>query len=454
MTEAVKVEARVREHLVSLGLDDGPVDLVVALSGGCDSVTLLHILRFPLARPGLRLIAAHLDHAMRPVSADDAHWVRGLCAAWGVRLYEERLPGPPASEAGARDARYEFLRRCAAAEGGALIATAHHADDQAETVLFRALRGSGLTGLGGIRPLSDGIVRPLLPLWREDVLAYAAAHRLAWRIDATNATAGPVRNRIRHRVLPLVEQEVAPGARGNLVSLAHLAREADDALERITRAAADELVTWDGGTPLLARDRLHLYDPAIRGRLLRGLLRPYGIVLDLPGTRRTLQFITDARSGRRMPLSRTLRVEIEFDRARFVDSGVPPEPDLEDVIGSPGVPTAGRIRVGGAGFGVEHGVGIGGGYPEAWEFRAALSDLAFPLVLRGWRPGDRLVRDGRARNLKKVFLEWRVPRSRRGRLPLLVDAKGEVLWVAGLKGRFPRSIPATGEEFVVRILHD
>lgn len=454
MTNAAYVEARVSEHLVTLGLDSGPLDLVVALSGGCDSVALLHLLRFRLARPGLRLVAAHLDHAMRPESADDARWVRGLCAAWGVHLHEERLARAPRSEAEARHARYDFLRRCAAGEGSALIATAHHADDQAETVLFRALRGTGLTGLGGIRPLADGIVRPLLPLWREEVLAYADAHRLTWRIDATNATVGPVRNRIRHRVLPLLEQEVAPGTRASLVSLADLAREADDALERITRAAAEELVSWSGGVPALARDRLHLYDPAIRARLLRGILRPFGIVLDRPGTRRALQFITDAHSGRRMPLSRTLRIEIEFDRARFVDSAAAHAPDLEWEIGSPGDAAVGRIRVGGSALAVEYGVGVVSGGDEAWEFRAPPSELAFPLMLRGWRPGDRLVRGGRARSLKKVFLEWRVPRSRRARLPLLVDARGEVLWVAGLKGRFPRSVPATGEEFVVRILHD
>lgn len=452
MTDPLRLEDAVREHLAALSGEAGPVRLLVALSGGCDSVTLLYLLRFPLRRPGLRLEAAHVDHAMRPASAADAAWVRGLCAAWGVPLHETRLSAAPTSEASAREARYEFLRRRAASLD-AWIATAHHADDQAETVLFRAVRGTGLRGLGGIRARAGGVVRPLLPFWRDDIQRYARARGLAWRTDETNAIAGPARNRLRHRVLPLIEEEISGAARRNLVSLAGLAREAEAALERIAAGAARDLITWEDGVPSVARDRLHLYDPAIRVRVLRRLLRRYGIVLDRAGTRRALQFITDARSGRQMPLSSALRIEIEFDRARLVDRSGQADPDIEWTIAGAEEAGEGRFRIGGVEFGVRHGRGLGAG-DDAWTFRYDASALAFPLRLRGRRPGDRLRDGGRVRSLKKLLLERRVPRARRARLPLLVDAKGEVIWVAGLEPRLPPSVPATGEEFVLRVLHD
>src|SRR5690606_16771359 len=119
----------------------------------------------------------------RDGSAGDALWARGLCAAWEVPLDVERLASTPRGEAEARAARYEFLRRVAEARGADLVATAHHADDQAETVLFRAVRGTGLKGLAGIAPLGNGLVRPLLPLWRRDIERYARERGLAWRTD-------------------------------------------------------------------------------------------------------------------------------------------------------------------------------------------------------------------------------------------------------------------------------
>ncbi|HEX6037412.1 tRNA lysidine(34) synthetase TilS, partial [Longimicrobium sp.] len=143
---------RVRRSLDGLGVRGTDAHVLVAVSGGCDSVALLHLLRFAADDAGLRVSAAHFDHAMRPGSEGDAAWVCGLCRAWGVPLMDARADIPPRTEAEARDARYAFLRRAQEACGAAFLATAHHADDQAETVLFRVLRGTGLGGLAGIPP--------------------------------------------------------------------------------------------------------------------------------------------------------------------------------------------------------------------------------------------------------------------------------------------------------------
>jgi tRNA(Ile)-lysidine synthase len=451
------LEARVRRHLLALGLGDRPVRLLVALSGGCDSVVLLHLLRFRLPALQAEVVAAHLDHGMRVASGEDADWVRGLCAAWDVPLSVERLVEAPRGEADARSARYAFLRRCAEEQGAELIATAHHADDQAETVLFRAVRGTGLKGLAGIAPLGGGLLRPLLACWRRDIEEYAAARRLRWRTDATNASLDPARNRLRHEVLPIIEKGVAPGARRSLVSLASLASEAEAALERIAADAEAKLVRWEDGAPSLARDRLRVYDSAIASRVLRNLLRHFGVVLGRTGTRRALQFITDAHSGRQMPLPGGIRIEIEFDRAHFRATSSPP-PDRPLSIEGPGDSGEAAIRLGGADYRVRYGRaardGRHGGEDEAWIFGGNADTLAFPLLVRAWRDGDRMRTQRGRRSLKRLFLDERVPRERRRRLPLLADATGEVLWVAELEAGMKLGGRTGDESFTVKLWHD
>lgn len=450
------VERRVREHLAALGFGEEPARVVVALSGGLDSVVLLHLLRFRLPDLRLELVAAHLDHAMRPDSAADASWVRGLCRAWQVPLHSARLAQAPRGEEEARRARYGFLRRVAVETGAEWIATAHHADDQAETVLFRALRGTGLKGLAGIRAVGDGLVRPLLPLWREEIEGYARGRRLRWRTDASNEGLDPVRNRLRHTVLPLLERTISPSARRSLVSLAAIAAESEAALERLAAAAEADLVRWQQGAPSLARDRLRIYDSAVTSRVLRKLLRHFGVVLSRTGTRRVIQFITDAPSGRRLPLSGNLQVEIEFDQAVFRRVDGSPAPGRPVEIPRAGESGEAALQVGGSAYTVRYGSYVDG-WPEedeGWVFRAPAAELAFPLRMRGWQDGDRVRLGGRRRSLKRVFLEQRVPRERRRRLPLLVDATGEVVWVAGLTLKADAGGEGGGDSFILRVVHD
>ncbi|HWK89351.1 MAG TPA: tRNA lysidine(34) synthetase TilS, partial [Longimicrobium sp.] len=205
MTQRLTFVARFRRNLEALGLTGQGAHVLVAVSGGCDSVALLHLLRFAAGDGGPRVTAVHFDHAMRPGSEGDARWVAGLCGAWGVPLVAARAEAAPRTEAEAREARYAFLLRAKAEAGATHLATAHHADDQAETVLFRVLRGTGIAGLAGI-PAADerGVVRPLLPFWRAEIRRYARAHGLRWRTDPTNRLLDLARNRIRHDLLPLL----------------------------------------------------------------------------------------------------------------------------------------------------------------------------------------------------------------------------------------------------------
>lgn len=423
------LEERFREELEALGIAPG-ARVLVALSGGSDSVVLLHLLRFH-AGMDLVLHAAHLDHAMRPSSQADARWVEGLCRAWGVPLVRERAEPAPRGEEAARRVRYDFLRRAARLAGAAHVATAHHADDQAETVLFRLLRGTGTAGAAGIPPRSEsGVVRPLLPFWRAELRRYARSRGLRWREDPTNRALGPARNRIRHHLLPLIERTVAPGARRSLVRLAETAREDEAAWSALLGPAERRLVRREGGALLLARDALGGYDWAVASRILRNSLRHFGIVLDRTGTRLALQFISRASSGREMHLPGGVRMAAEFGTVRIERTGETP-PDEPLAIPADEPEGEGRARIGGRAL----RVAWGSAEPARGTVRLALARDAvrFPLALRGWWPGDRIRTPGGTRKLKKLFGERRVPRAERARTPVLVDADGTVLWVAGVE---------------------
>ena len=208
--------------------------VLVALSGGLDSLVLLHLLRFEEGLPEMRLLAAHFDHRMCSSSGLDAEWVRGLCRAWAVPLHLGRAASIPTSEEEAREARYEFLLGSKDQGDASWLLTAHHADDQAETVLFRVFRGTGLSGLAGIpRRRPPGIFRPLLPFSRETLEGYASFHGIQPRLDPSNEDVSIPRNFLRHRVIPQVEGAVAGGARSSLQRLARLARENEEAWDSL-----------------------------------------------------------------------------------------------------------------------------------------------------------------------------------------------------------------------------
>ena len=446
---------RVRRSLDGLGVRGTDAHVLVAVSGGCDSVSLLHLLRFAAEDAGLRITAAHFDHAMRPGSERDAAWVRGLCRAWGVDLAEARAETPPRTEAQARDARYAFLRRAQAERGATHLATAHHADDQAETVLFRVLRGTGLPGLAGIPPVAEGgLVRPMLPFRRAEIRRYARESGLCWLTDPSNALVDAARNRIRLKLLPYAERHLAPGARVSLARLAELAREDEAAWAAALAPLAAEAARWEDGALVLVRERFTAYDWALGARVLRALLRRMGAAPDRTGTRLALQFISRAPSGRSLALPGGVRITTEFGTARV--ERVPPEPaqaapDEPLVIGA--AEGRGRFRIGGVQGQARWTCGPAKDEGAEGErtVRIALDRAALPLTLRGWIPGDRIrVRAG-TRRLKKVLGEARVPLRARHALPVLAGADGAVLWVPGV-ALAEGSAPRPGERAITLVL--
>ena len=286
--------------------------LVVGLSGGADSVALTDALAALRRRRGLRLVAAHLDHGLRPGSADDAEFCAALCRRLDVpfRRGEADVRARAARERGgleqaARRERYSFLRRVRDDEKATAIAVAHTRDDQAETLLLRLLRGAGATGLAGMRPRNGDLLRPLLAVSREEVLAHLRERGLGWREDPSNADPAHRRNRVRHELLPYLEERFNPAIRAALArtaglladEAAHVRQEADEHLAIAARQEGDALV--------LARAPLAAAPPAVARAVLRqALLRTGGLAqVGALHVERVLELArAKAPSGRRLPL--------------------------------------------------------------------------------------------------------------------------------------------------------
>jgi len=407
----------------------------------------LFLLRFVC---GARVLAAHLDHGMRANSGADAQWVAGLCRAWAIPLVTARCREAPHGEDAARRERYAFLHSAARVVQADRVVLGHHADDQAETVLFRVLRGTGVPGLAGMAPLGPGLLaRPLLPFWRRDVACYARARQLRWRNDASNRELGYARNRIRLDLIPRIERTIAPAARAGLVRLAELARENEILVKQAVGGVTSEAIRTDGEAVILSR-AVFRQNPVLAPLLLRHALRNFGPAPGRVGTRMAVSFITDSPSGREFLLPGGVSLLAEFDEVRIRRSGVAAAPDRPLCLD--GTAGTGMARIGGR------------EYRVAWEIGTWLGDapdrvglhpkqLCMPLLVRGPAPGDRVRLSGGSRPLKKLWGDRRVPRSRRAATPVLADAVGRTLWVAGV-ARTVEFQPQHGEDALLIHISD
>jgi tRNA(Ile)-lysidine synthase len=261
--------------------------LLAAVSGGGDSIALLHALR---ATP-YRIFVGHVDHGLRAGSARDARFVSKCAAQWELPCHvmkaavlKRRLKTGESIEEAARVERYKKLEQLAKRLRCEAIITAHTADDQAETVLMNFLRGAGPSGLSGIPPvrsISEGsailLMRPMLGHSRPDVRAYLREHRLTYREDPTNRSHRFFRNRIRHKTLPQLERE-SPGLVRRLQSMAVLFREEERFWEGLVAAELRRTARQKGGFTVVDLTRLFGYHRALSRRILRKLFPQFSFL--------------------------------------------------------------------------------------------------------------------------------------------------------------------------------
>jgi len=273
-----RVFPAVRRAIVTHRLLEPGEGVVVAVSGGADSVVLLHCLLRLRADWSLTLHVAHFDHGLREGSHRDARFVEELATSWDVPVTTDawtREGGPKRSlQAEARRARYRFLGEVAAGLGAAKIALAHHRDDQAETVLLHLLRGSGLRGLRGMLPLRDGrLIRPLLQVGREEIERYAKAYRLSFVEDPSNRDLRYLRNRLRWNLMPVLRREYNPSLPRTLARMAAVVAEEEAYLAERAREAFEALAKVEGTRVCLDLASLRALAPALRRRVIERAVR-------------------------------------------------------------------------------------------------------------------------------------------------------------------------------------
>ncbi len=425
---------RFAAHLAALGVGQGKV--LVAVSGGLDSVVLLDLLLRTREEHGLEIVVAHVDHGIHPESAAVARRVEALARQSDVEFVHGRLAlGPAASETRARAARYRWLRDQRRAAGARWILTAHQADDQRETVIMRVLRGSAPAGLAGMRARERGIVRPLLPLSRGSLLGYARRRGLTWWTDPANADPRHLRSWIRTELLPAIARRLPdlPVRLDDLRRHARRDRRGWDAALQVwpgldfqrDRGTAAASVSW----PTLSR-----LPRQLAGALGEGLVRAARGPAAPTRVRRAIAALGTASSGATADLGRGWRFELAFDRLRVIRPG---RPRLETLPleGEEGQSTWGPWRVRWA-VGRAPVTQPRDG-TTAWFIPRALS-------VRPWRPGDRISPlAGRGRRLAvRCFQDARVPRSERATWPI-VEGEGVPAWIPGVC-RSALLIPAPG----------
>ena len=400
-----------------------PGDRVIcAVSGGADSVALLFAMYLLRERLNITLEAAHFNHRLRGEESDaDEAFVKELCSRYDIPLHlgsGRILPGKKGLEAAAREARYAFLR----SQPGK-IATAHTADDNAETVLLHLVRGTGLKGLGGISPMNGNVIRPMLTVTRREVEAFLSEYALPHREDSTNATDLFLRNRIRRNVMPLLLQET-PSLAENLSDMALGLREDEDYLFRMA------------GETLPGVAALREMHPALRARALERFLKENGV--SEPEKRHIAlleQLVFSDKPSARADLPGGITVARRYDTLEKLDKA---QPFSERVLeGSLELPELGLRVVCAEADTIVNTPDTFTVIPEG------------RIVVRSRLPGDRIRLSGGTKSLKKLFIDRKIPASERLRIPVIADDAGVLgVWSIGAdQNRIPKALPAVTIRF-------
>jgi len=442
----------------------------VAVSGGADSVALLLLLLELREKLGIVLSVVHFNHKLRGKASDaDEKFVAKLAAKHGLEFHSaavyvaKKAKDEHANvEDAARRARYDYFRSLVESGVCKRIAVAHTADDQAETVLAQLLRGTGLTGLGGIHPVVGPIIRPLLSVRRSELRHFLRARKQTWREDATNRDTKRLRARIRKKLLPVLEKQFQPAIVEHLATLAGLAREDEAFLDAFAEERVRAAVQGNNGQAQIgARDLLEPWNKerfntenaegtektkrtiALRKRMVRHIVakvKPRAGQLGANHVEAVLELALNGQNG--SSLSLPGGVEVRKDRDVLMFQGVEKKGeqasqnslreyeykiDLESGDAKVRVAELGcvfRLRV------IDWPPKRG----ETSKDEAVLDRdrLRFPIVLRNWRPGDRLCPLGHrsAHKLKRLLNERHVSRWERDGWPVLTSG-GDLVWTRG-----------------------
>ena len=374
--------------------------IICAVSGGADSVALLWGMYLLKEKLGIELSAAHFNHHLRGEESDrDEQFVKTFCAGYGIPLFtggENVTAGKKGLEAAARDARYAFLRSLPGK-----VATAHTADDNAETVLLHLVRGTGLKGLGAISPVSGNVIRPMLGITRAEVEAFLEEYHVAHITDSSNETDDFLRNRLRHHVMPLLTEE-NPRLAENLSAMALRLRQDEDALSQLAASRPISVAA------------LRQEMPAVRARVLERFLKENGIKEpEAEHIRLAEALIFSHNPSARGNFPGGITISRNYDALEVLPA---PQPQTQLLICAA----------------AEEIVNT----PEIFTVRPVGT-----VYIRPRQAGDCIRLSGGTKSLKKLFIDRKIPASRRAQIPVVCDDVG-ILGVYGIGVNLDRAAEA------------
>ncbi|MGI6745276.1 MAG: tRNA(Ile)-lysidine synthase [Firmicutes bacterium ADurb.Bin300] len=403
--------------------------VVVGVSGGADSVSLLHILCSIREDMKISVVAAHLNHMLRGEQADsDERFVKGLCGLYKVRCFSEKADcAALAKKAGegieecARRLRYDFFDRVARANNASHTATAHNANDNFETLLLNITRGSSLKGIGAIPPKRGNIIRPLIECSREEIEQYCRSNNLNFVLDSTNSCNIYSRNKVRNKVIPILTS-INPNAVYAASRLCRLAREDEELLTKMSEALFEKARIREGEFDLV---KLREAEKPIRARLFSAVIEK--MTDKSPGNEHTINAVENVLSGKgKTQLQKNLFAELKEDRLVFSRG------DKAEKLG--------EIQPESAEFCITTDLFR----IKSTRYNGKINDLLMKnlidydticgkLTLRGRKQGDKITLPKRnvTKTLKKLFNEERIDEKIRDLIPVLADEHG-VVWVFGI----------------------
>ena len=439
--------------------------VVVGFSGGPDSVALLHVLKELKGPMGIELFAAHVNHGLRGEASDeDAAFAEQLCGDWNIPFFRKeadiralsRALHKSEEEAG-RLIRYDFFHEIMENVKGNRIATAHHKNDQAETILHHIIRGTGMQGLSGIQPISDGcLIRPLLDVSRKEIEDYLREHGLCYRVDATNTDTSYTRNRIRKELIPTLMRDFNPDIVDSLARMGSIVREENDLMTEYCGGVYRECSSHGPGYVDLDLEKLLSCPVAVQKRLIRMAISQVrgslegvsythiGAIADLAARSRTGS-VVGIPGSREYASPCEITVEKGYGFLRFR------KPGREDGPASFDIP----LPVPGKGFLQDLGILMTAEEIDAKNGFGFSSECIYidrkavrgSLRIRQRRKGDRFKPLGLngTKKLKDFFIDRKIPREQRDRIPLLVD-EDNIIWVVGFQmNEDYRITPSSGD---------
>lgn len=441
-----------QEFIKNNSLVNSGEKILLSISGGPDSLTMLDLFNRIKDDYSLKLVVFHLNHQFRREAAAEAEFVRNFCAKLGIKSIIESFNVPAliekenmSPEEAARKIRLKLLSEKCQSLSIKKVAIAHNKDDQVETILFNIFRGTGLKGLTGIAPVSEifglKIIHPLIDISREQIENYCHQRNLKPRRDPTNEETIYTRNKIRHHIIPYIEKEINPAVKKAVSRTAEILRDEDDYLNREIKEIKDKIIIEEScGRYMLSIPLLAEMHTAIRKRIIRWL------IFDLKDAPRNLYYehveavenlLIEGSTGNKLDLADNIKVKRVYDKL-IIKKGMFNNVDIDFQFK---FPVPGKIKL--PDDNILSAEIIAAGDDKQWQPLLDKKEMCFcdarniklPLAVRTRKDGDRFYPLGMRgqKKIKDFFIDEKIPVEVRNRIPIIVDNKDRIIWITGLR---------------------